>query len=64
MTISQTIKFPIWNKDTRWDTKMLLCWCNTLHGSMFVLLPFWNKEGDKNGIAFLWMVGLSIVVII
>jgi hypothetical protein len=62
MTISQIIKFPLWNKDTRWDTKMLLCWCNSLRGS--TLFSFWSGEGGKNSMAFLWTVDLSVIFVI
>ncbi len=45
MTISQQIKLPIWNKDAKWDTKMMLCWHCSLHGTMLFLFPFleWQR---------------------
>ncbi len=52
MSISQQIKFPIWNKDAKWDTTRLLCWCCSLHGITLFLFPFWGGKGGKDAITF------------
>jgi hypothetical protein len=64
MTISQQIKFSICNKDARWDTKRLLCWRCSLHGSTLFLLPFWSSKGGKNVFIFLWMVDTFVILVI
>ncbi len=64
MTISQQIKFPLWNNDARWDTKMLLCWRCSLHRTALFLFPFWSGEGGKDAIIFLWTVDLSVVLVV
>ncbi len=64
MTISQTIKFPIWSEDTRCDTTILLCWQDFVHGSMLFLLHFWSGKGGENGVAFFRTVDLSVLAVV
>ncbi len=62
MTISQTVWFPIWNKDIHRDNNFLY-WCNSLFlGAL--LLCFQSREGGKNSIAFVRAMNASPVVTI
>ena len=60
MTISQTVWFPIWNKDIHRDTKFLY-WCDYLFLGAF-LLYLWNGEDGKDSIAFVQAMNASAIV--
>jgi hypothetical protein len=64
MSIGQKIYLPICYKDTKWDTHILLCWCNSLFGTTLPLLCFWSGEGDKNSIPLVRMMETSVIVIL
>ncbi len=56
MIVSQPTKFHIWDKDVRWDTKRLLCWCCSLHptwGNAFFFFPFGAAKIAKTILLFL-----------
>ncbi len=60
MTISQTVRFPIWNKDIHRDTYFLY-WRNSLFLGAF-LLRSRSGEGGKDSIAFVRAMNVSAVV--
>jgi hypothetical protein len=61
MTISQKIKFPIQNKDTRWDTQ-ILCWRDSLFVGALISLCCSSREGGKNGIALVGAMDMSAII--
>jgi hypothetical protein len=62
MTIIQKIYFPIWNKDTRWDTHFFFCWRNSLFVGMLTSLCRWSGEGDENFIVPVRTMDASIIM--
>jgi hypothetical protein len=64
MTIGQTILFLIWNKDKRWNTRILLCWRGFLFEGTLILLYFWSGKGGENSIALDGMMDLSAVIVL
>ncbi len=60
MIISQTVWFPIWNKDIHRDI-FSLYWRNSLFLGA-ILLCFWSGEGGKHSIAFVWAMNASAIV--
>ncbi len=60
MTISQTVWFPIWNKDIHSDTNFLY-WRDSLFLSVF-LLCLRSGESGKDSIAFVRAMNASAVI--
>ncbi len=61
MTISQKVRFPIWNSDIQWDT-YILCWYNSLFLGALNFLHRWSGEGGKHSIAFVRAMDTSTII--
>ncbi len=61
MTISETVLFLIWDKDTKWDTRILLCWHDSLFRVMLNLLCCKSGESSTNSFILVREMDTSIV---